>query len=330
MKINVVLLIIVMVLNCLSASPFYYFYSKFPQKTVYEEIKAKFPDISYTVNASSDGKTDYGKFFDGAVHLVPVGPLELWGFAIDGKKTFVVYHVEPGGVAEQRGIKKWDQIIGISKQPFTKAHDGGTKTGTEGPIKELGDALERAQAVGGIKLLTERNGRKKILPIKIQKLGRFSKTYPAKCRKTILLSKQVANEIAEGVESNRFGCSSLIGLSLLMHGDAKHLDAIKQYALKSLPRGDQVAYDTTKMYVSSEVHRSSWYHAFSLLYLVEYFWATGDTKMIPAIQSLTYAVGEQHQNPFGGSGHHIHGIGNYWDITFGAVGALNIAAMALL
>ncbi|MGL4854143.1 MAG: DUF6288 domain-containing protein, partial [Lentisphaeria bacterium] len=90
---------------------------------------------------------------------------------------------------------------------------------------------------------------------------------------------------------------------------------------------DKTKFGSNQMYISSAIHRNTWHNAFRLLFFVEYFWATGDTAVVPTIQALTYSVGEQHQNPFGGSGHHIHGIGNYWELTFGPSGAINIAAM---
>lgn len=313
-----------------SAHAFTYIFSKFPQKTVYEEFKAKYPDIEMTITADSEGKVDYGKFVDGGIHLIPVGPLDLYCGAIPGKKVLVIYHVNPDSPAEKAGLAKWDEIHGVNNTMFSKEHSNRDDIGVDGPIMELADAIDIGQAKGGILLNVVKRGKQGAVPLPLEKLGRFAPNAPHQCRKTHGLANEVAAyAVGEGFPAlSRAGGTPLVLIGLLMHGDPELRNKIDEYMLRCIPGSAQAKYPEGGLYVSDALERSTWFHSFKLYALVEYYWATGDPKLVPIIQSMVYAV-EQHQNPFGGSGHHIHGIGNYWDITFGPAGAVNIAAVAL-
>lgn len=339
------ILILFMVYNFISwtniahgAGAFYDFYSDHSSKMLYQEIQAHYPGFKLS-QRYLDWPNDkgYNMLPDGNMQMFPVGPLQMWAMVFPGNKFMTIYQVKPGGVADRYKLKPWDEIHAINGKVFTVEHTKGKHVGEDGPIKELGEALDLAQAKGGLVLTIKRkssSGSKVItrkVTVKVQKIGRFSPTYPARCHKSAFLSKELAELVDlksknKVVSNNR--SHALMGLALLSYGDRSKSEGIENYLnlvlndAEKLPRSKDIR-------VSEAQIRNSWINGFNLIFLAEYFWATGDESVFATLQALAYSVGDDHQNIFGGAGHAMGGLGTYYDISFGPPGALNVLGMAL-
>ena len=323
---------------------FYDFYSDHPNKELHEKLHEHYPDFSLPKNILDwENDKGYNVLGDGYMQVIPVGPLQMWAVALPGKKFLIVYQVKEGGVASKYKLQPWDEIHAVNGRPFTTEHVRGNYIGEVGPIKELGEALDVAHAKGGLVLTIKRKvySKKKgqtdrfkmvtrKLPIRVEKLGRFSRTYPARCKKSAMMSKEIAQVIntrAQGkvVSNNR--SHGMAGLALLAYGDPSLIEGIEEYANLMVRHGEKSVIGKD-IRVSDAVIDNSWINGFNLIFLAEYFWATGDEVVFATLQSLAYSV-SKHQNIYGGSGHAIGGRGSYYDITFGPPGALNILGLAL-
>ncbi|MCK5835243.1 MAG: hypothetical protein KAG98_05895, partial [Lentisphaeria bacterium] len=81
--------------------------------------------------------------------------------------------------------------------------------------------------------------------------------------------------------------------------------------------------------VVTEHQHSSWKSGFHLMFIAEYFWATGDMSVFPVLQRLAYDADEYHHNILGGAGHGAHGQGTYWSLSFGPPNGLNALGAAI-
>lgn len=324
---------------------FYDFYSKYPKDEVFKMIKARYPELKFPSQYLAGDKKEYKYGPDGYFQIVPVGPLEFWGLAIPGKKCLIVFDADEGGVGQKHGLQPWDEIHGVNGKPFTTEHTNNVNIGEDGPIRDLGEALDVAQGQGGLELVVKRQieikSEKKKGPTKtrevmiklkipVEKLGRFTPTYPVRCQKSDFYMKEIVKKLVECSERPRYSnhiSHGLVGLSLLSYGESSILPAVEDYAIHSLPKEDRVDRGSN-FRISNALIGNTWINAFTLIYLSEYFWATGDETVFPTLQTLAYSVSDQYQNPFGASGHNVNG-GTYLDYSFGPPNALNILGLAL-
>ncbi len=269
----------------------------------------------------------YKTIADGKFHPIPVAPLHMWVAALPTKKFLVITYTTPGGVAEKYKLKKHDEIVGVNGTLFKSEHSEAPSTGYKGPIYTFATALEAAQAVGKISLLIKPLGSTKIrkLTVPIERLGRFAKNYPIKCRKSLALQKELSDKLTESGGGGAVG-QTLNIVAQLSTGDKTKLDSIKDKILKMM--GGSEASDWNEgLRLSNATQKSSWRAGCALIALAEYFWATGDEGAFSAMQNLADEVNIRHQHPFGGFGHGM--TGTYANISFGAPGPLNILGLSL-
>ncbi len=324
-------------------------FKEYSKKTITLDIAKRYPkDLNFDYEAiikkmgdELEGNTDkvFNKVVDGPLHLFPVGPLDLWAIALPGTKFLIVYHLEPGGLAERAGVQRFDEIHGFNGQLFKKETGKGYEAGEYGPVKSLGDALDTALLKGGIQLMLNRkvfSKRKPNLPpkiqkkkvvIKLKKIGKLGPIYPAKCRKSELFTKELTKLAIEELEGRHHKTNILIGLALLASGDPKYLPILEELAQKTIPKLDQAQWPQANYLAEGNIG-SSWEHGFAIVFLVEYFFATGDQRVYAALQRMIYNVPDKHQNAFGGFGHG-GGNGSYYTITFGPQGGMNLLGLGL-
>ncbi len=227
------------------------------------------------------------------------------------------------------GIERFDIIVGANGKLFEMPHPSNNQGGEYGPIYDLAMAIEKGQSAGKISLMIKKPGDAKDKPprkvtVKIEKLPPFSKTYPARCRRSKMIENEIMEVLADDSKSPKLSNNiswPMVGLAMLASGNKKYLPAIEEYAMRlndHFTRGDS---SPSKIVT---VHQgSSWKSGFTLVFLAEYFWATGDMRVFPTIQRLAYDVDEYHMHAIGGAGHGAHGRGTYWDISFGPPNGLN-------
>ena len=331
------LLLVLFVHISASANQFYNLFKKHTREEIYSGLYSRYK-IDYNEKLMNNEnyikiKRQYGMLSDGYVHLFPIGPLQGWGMAIPDKPFIVLFKVEKDGVGEVAGLQSWDEIHAVNGTKFTQKLEM-SKEKNDGPVKEFGDLLERAQQSGQVKLSVVRQGKSMEVRLKIEKLGSFGKGVPVKDKKLQFLSQEIL-ELIKTDGLNPF-CSNghsnnLMGIALLSAGDSLYFDAICAYLRRGVNPLELIDWDN--IYRISQVELkgglAAWRNSFRLIFFSEYFWATGDERIFPVLQRLVNDTVDHFRNPFGAFGHNRHGLGTYNGISFGPVGGLNILGVAL-
>ena len=333
-------------------------------EAIYTELKANWPDFTYTA-PTVDGKLAVPRIFDANLQLFPCGPLKALLIAFKGSKELCIYHfinndgthikqtnqsfksyrtskgrykahIEKGvkSLLPPFGINRLDIIVGVNGVLFSQPHSPNNIYGELGPIYDLAIAIEKGQAKGHISLMliSSKDNPKKpphSITIKLEKLPRFSKTYPAKCRRSAILETELLDILAKDSERPKLSNNiswGMVGLAMLASGQKKYLPAIENYAMH-ICNGMLKGGGPTSV-VTAHQH-SSWKSGFHLMFIAEYFWATGDMTVFPVLQRLAYDADEWHHNVFGGAGHGAHGTGTYWSLSFGPPNGLNALGAAI-
>ena len=185
-----------------------------------------------------------------------------------------VTHIDPGSPAD--GVLALDDVIlGIDGKPFTSD-----------ARRAFGEAIAPAEAEakhGRLNLLCWRKGAQLEVTVPLQVLGSYSETSPYACPKAARLVEQGCRAIMKsGIEAGKGRIPANINaLALLASGNPAYLDAVKAHAHKVGPPDLQV-----KM----EEGMYAWSWGYDNLFLTEYYLATKDAYVLPAIRELTVKI----------------------------------------
>lgn len=138
-------------------------------------------------------------------------------------------------------LEKGDRIVGANGRLFETPHKFGYgmgKFGYEGPMMDLGNALEESQGKLGGKLTLDilQGEEKRKVEIRLgTKYGSYSATYPFHCKKSDLIFKEICayllkEQKTDGTWSNRPHINAYAALTLLGSGDPACLPAVKKCA----------------------------------------------------------------------------------------------------
>ncbi|HIO08771.1 TPA: hypothetical protein EYN09_17810 [Candidatus Poribacteria bacterium] len=155
-----------------------------------------------------------------------------------------------------------DKIVGANGKPFTTPHQFGygmEKFGYEGPMMDLGNALDESQGSrlnGKLTLQIIRGQEKQQIELKLPtKYGRFSQTYPFNCQKTDKILDELyaylkKRQRDDGSWHNRPHLNAIAALALLASGKQKHKQAVKKamyyFADNTNDQIDYAGYDCWK------------------------------------------------------------------------------------
>jgi Family of unknown function (DUF6288) len=187
-------------------------------------------------------KENQGRWTKPTVHNLP--DKEVPGFLVNlgptgaravlTEKSFIIKYIFKDSPAVGR-LKLDDEIIGVFGKPFSAHHFGGGH-GYEGPIMELGEAIEKAEGKDGKLVLNLRNGSDvKDVVIDLEAIGSFSATFPYKCKKSEIVRAKALKYLAEHPDSWsvwQAHARSAVTLALLTSDDAKQQAIGKEMALK--------------------------------------------------------------------------------------------------
>jgi len=116
--------------------------------------------------------------------------------AVLTEKTFVVRYLFKGAPGDGR-LRLGDVITGAFGKPFSSHTFGGEPHGYEGPILDLGDAIERAEGRDGRLLLNVMRGSETLeVAVPLEPIGSFAPTFPVGCRKSELLRSRALKYLA--------------------------------------------------------------------------------------------------------------------------------------
>jgi len=204
--------------------------------------------------------------------LVNLGP--TGARAILKEDSFVVKHVFSKSPAHRR-LQIDDEITGANGKPFTKHTFGkfyGMEAGSgyEGPIMDMGTAIEDSEGKDGtLTLDVIRDGKPAKVDIKLEPIGRFSDTFPKHCQKSEKLATRAMDYLLKHPEerSGSVHEKGLLGLAMLAQGKKKEA--------RTLARAWNEPPDENEW---------TWYPSYQAIFLAEYFLQTGDRRVLPTIE----------------------------------------------
>ena len=217
-----------------------------------------------------------------------LGWLQVEAGMTENSRQILITAVEKGSPAEGK-LEVGDVILGVFGKPFT---DDARKVFG----RAIGQA-ETAAAQGLLPLTVWRNGKSGNVVLKLQVMGSYSDTSPYNCPKAKKILEQGLAVLAKnpgkdnGLHTNE--------LALLAAGRPEDLAMLRQSA-------HEVAAKTPEVEAlwkdSSKGAMRTWTHGYNNLFLCEYFLATGDTTVLPAIRAYTTTIARG-QGVFGTWGH---------------------------
>lgn len=195
--------------------------------------------------------------------------------------------------------------------------------GTDGKLfasdarRAFGEAITAAETdanQGRLKLLCWRKGEQLALTVPLPVMGAYSETSPYACPKASRLVEQgcraiLKSGIGGGIPGN------VNALALLASGNPEYLDAVKTHAHKVGP-------PDLKLKMEEGMYAWSW--GYDNLFLTEYYLATKDQYVLPAIREFTVKIATG-QGYTGTWGHGMRVAGN--NGTLGGYGAINQAGL---
>lgn len=202
-------------------------------------------------------------------------------------KALLVKYVFPKSPAS-RYVKEGDVILGAGKM-FVNDHVNGygmDKFGAVGPISEFADALEQAQTSkkkGTLVLALRRDGKKKMVKLKVGiKYGTYSDTFPAKCRKSDRVLKEMLDYLVKHQKKNgSFGNTvhnTFAPLALMASGQSKYR--------KSIERCARYLCDTTTKHKNDSGGLVNWGYTGAAIVLSEYYLKTKNKWVLPELDRL--------------------------------------------
>ena len=254
------------------------------------------------------------------------GPTGMRGYIAGRKRETIdtrqmlVSEVAKGSPADKK-IEPGDVIIGVDGKPF------------ESDVRRIyADAITAAETEkggGALNLLVWREGETLSETLELPVLGSYSATAPLDCPKTATIISEAADYTQKLIQEKKGGLNridfNIAALGLLATGDKKYLKEVKACVSAVTQPGRLKNVDISIVQQSL----CSWDWGYANLLLTEYYLATGDKKVLPAIERYSNAIAEG-QSAVGTWGHRMaHPYWNYGEIhgRLYGYGALNQAGI---
>ena len=195
--------------------------------------------------------------------------------------------------------------------------------------KSLGQAIgeaEKSENAGALKLLVWRSGATLTVQLTLPVMGAYSATAPAGCPKSAAIITKACTLLAShSINSGYTEGNAVIGLALLACvAPTDPYYATVQSKVQTYARSLVSSYSNLTIPVNAMV---AWPWGYTNVFLSEYYLATGDSQVLPAIRELT-ATCATGQSLFGTYGHGMAWSKSDGSSTHGYVppyGALNQA-----
>ncbi len=203
-------------------------------------------------------------------------------------RQILVTHV--GSKSPANGLIKVDDIIlGIDRVLFS----ADARKSIALAIQEA----EKTENYGFLKLMVWRRGKIENVTLKLQVMGNYSDTAPFNCPKSKLIFKNACQVLEkESLELDWTGAVN--GLALLATGDSSYLPKLRTFAHELGPQTLQLELKDGPFI---------WDWGYCNLFLCKYFLATGDDKVMHAIEQYTVALAKG-QSLYGTFGHGISSL----------------------
>ena len=247
--------------------------------------KAEVPDLTKTV--------DFERIE--TYHLGPTGAKGWFytagNFMTTDARQILINEIEPGTPAEGT-LQVDDVILGVGDKKFYSD-----------ARKALGEAIDEAEKEenqGKLKLLCwrpdpdakTRKGKQLKIVVELPVMGAYSDTAPWDCPKTKKIEQAALEAVLKEKDFGRFGVSAL---ALLATGEKEHLKIVRDFLhqAKWAQPNIEIGLDRGG--------KQAWNSGFYNLVLTEYFLASGDEFVLPAIQehAIKTAMGQSNAGTWG-------------------------------
>jgi hypothetical protein len=195
------------------------------------------------------------------------GWMWAWRQRTTDSRQILVTQVAPGSPAD--GVMlKGDVILGIDGNPF----DSDARIA-------FGHALTAAETEAGkgvLKLIRWREGKTDNVELKLKVLGTYSPTAPYNCPKSKAIFEQGCAALAKAGLKNASIPNDFAALALLASGKDEYRPMLAEYA-KAAAKG---------------LHAPEWWwnYGYGDLFLAEYYMATQDKAILPALQETVLEI----------------------------------------
>jgi hypothetical protein len=238
------------------------------------------------------------------------GAMWAWSMVTTDARQILVTKVDKGSPAD--GIVQVnDVILGV----------GGAKFSSDARVA-FGNAITAAetQAAGGkLQLLLWRKGKEFAVTVPLRVMGSYAKQWPfGGCEKSQKIVELGAACLAKRVGSSIPG--EVGALALLATGESKYLPIVAELAHKV---------GSKNLNLDDDRGMVAWHWGYHNLFLTEYYLATGDKEVLPAIRIYSNAIARG-QSGVGTWGHGMawpEDNGGQLHGPLGGYGALNQAGL---
>lgn len=242
----------------------------------------------------------------------------IWGRSLEttGAVQILVTQIDKGSPSD--GIlKKGDVILGADGRLFR-----------EDARMEFGKAIteaEKKENKGVLELIVWRDGKKGKVRIKLPVMGSYSDTAPFNCEKSRKIFENGCEYIADNMKGGIDG--RMNALALLASGKEKYVPIVREFVHNMVPADPEL-----KIFgpdAGKGKGMLAWQWGYKNLLMTEYYLATGDEYVLPAIREYSRKIA-MGQNRVGTWGHGIawpkHNDGELHG-ALGGYGALNQAGL---
>jgi len=242
------------------------------------------PDLTQGGKFSPRNKYEKEDFF---YHLGPTGAqgqMYVKNFMTDEARQILITKIDEGTPADGV-LEVGDVILGIGDERFTKD-----------ARKTFGWAIEEAEKKenkGVLKLLRWRDGKEKVVSLQLPVMGTFSDTAPYDCPKTKKIGENALKTLVEREDWCGF---DLKAMALLATGEKEHIKLVRDMLHEAKWAGPDV-----KFSLESGHGLVAWGAGYHGLLLTEYYLATGDEYVLPAIRehAVKTAMGQSNGGTWG-------------------------------
>jgi len=260
--------------------------------------------------------TQGGKFerADFYYHLGPTGAqgqMYVKNFMTGEARQILITKIDEGSPAEGV-LEPGDVILGIGQKRFDKD-----------ARKTFGWAIEEAEKEenkGVLKLLRWRDGKEKVVSLQLRVMGSFSDTAPYDCPKSKKILEDAMKVLVERKDWGRFASRAL---AFLATGEDQYIKLVRDMLHEAKWAGPDA-----KLSVESG-GLVAWGAGYRGVLLTEYYLATGDKYVLPAIRehAVKTAMGQSNGGTWGhGFAWTRHNDGRLHG-RLGGYGALNQAGL---
>lgn len=246
------------------------------------ETPSRYASGTITYNLGPTGCRGWARTYNGGKRF--------WG---ENGREVLITRVDPGSPGAGR-LQVFDVIVGAEGNTFDRD-----------ALVCLGNAIAAAQRADGVLLLQRwRNGTVGEVALTLPQLPGDSPDSPLVAEHSAALRSQCLAFLADSMHPDGFQMhsvyASLNALYLLAHGKPEHLDHVRRHIRRIVDNMEE-----------SEYGPWNWVKGCDTTLMAEYFLATGDRTVLPAIErncqwmrnSRSYAGGFGHGGPYGGYGH---------------------------